>query len=172
MCVRNPIEAFLTDSISTALRAVGSNAMLVALHLIKAPALNHIGFYHLPISAIASATALTIPEVHVAISELEQIGYSRYHHATEMVWIIDWSRLTLGQLKSRDKKMIELVNAEYAAIPKDCPLRNDFLWRHALLLRLSIIGATSPDEFGSENDLVTQVMPASVPSEAACRYDI
>jgi hypothetical protein len=146
--------------------------MLVALHLIKAPALNHIGFYHLPISAIATATALTMSEVQTAISTLEQIGYLRYHFATETVWIIDWSRLTLGQLKSRNKKMIELANAEYAAIAKDCPLRKDFLWRHALMLRLSIIGAASPGEFGSEDDLVNQFMPASIPSEASCRYDI
>jgi hypothetical protein len=130
-----------TDQNSAALRAAGSNTLLVAFYVISNPNANNIGFYHLPLVAIAAATTLPLQEVREAISNLEHIGFVRYHYPTGMIWVIQWACKKMGQLRSNDKTRIAIANAEYAAIPKTCPMRTDFFWKHSLMLRLSVAGS-------------------------------
>jgi hypothetical protein len=83
---------------------------------------------------------------------LEQVGFARYHVASEMVWIISWTRQKLGKIRANDKKRIALANTEYAAIPQACPMRKDFLWKNALMLRLIVAGSAAPNTEGLETE--------------------
>ena len=154
-------HGFWTDHNSAELRAAGSNALLVAFYVISNPDANNIGFYRLPFVAIAAATTLSLPEVKGAISKLEQIGFVGYHHPTETIWIIQWARKKMGQLRSNDKTRIAIANAEYAAISRDCPMRIDFFWKHSLMLRLSVPGSTEAGE--QVVDMECELEPDLVP---------
>jgi hypothetical protein len=148
----HPSTYFGHDNTSDAIRAAGPDAMLVACFLSSNSSVNSIGFYRLRLEAISAATSLPLAEVQVAMHALEQVGFARYHAASEMVWIINWTRQKLGKIRAKDKKLIALANAEYAAIPKACPMRVDFLWKNALMLHLKVAGSAAPNTERLETD--------------------
>lgn len=139
------------------LRAAGPVAMLVASFLqYKA---NAIGFFKMGLDEIGFAIDLPHDEIESALAELEKIRFLRYHAATQMAWIIDHAAWSLGKLRSTSKKDIETANAQFSAIPRTCPLRVDFLWLNALMLRLEVQGATPLGEGTLENH---EDMPADL----------
>lgn len=141
------------------LRAAGPVAMLVASFLqYKA---NAIGFFKIGLDEIGFAVDLPRDEIESALAELEKIRFLRYHAATEMAWIIDHAAWSLGKLRSTNKKDIATANAQFSAIPKSCPLRVDFLWLNALMLRLEVQGATPLGEgtFEDQGDIPADLLP-------------
>lgn len=147
------------DDYSEELRTAGPAVMLIACFLKYA--VNSIGFYHLKLEVVSRATGVSVPAVNEAIPVLERIGFLRYHADTQTVWLINHARRNLGHLRANNKKNILLANTEFAAIPKECPLRVDFLWQHALMLRLEVQGASQPGDvnFESEDDMLSDLLP-------------
>jgi hypothetical protein len=173
-----PFPLFWHDSTSEALRAAGPGTLLVAAYIVTNSSRNSIGFYRLPLEAISKATTLSLSDVQAAMHRLEQIGFMRYNQATEMIWIINWARQKLGQLRGNDKKRIATVNAEFAAIPAACLMRVDFFWKHALMLRLSVPGSEPKDSTSADtetempSDLVPQTALETRQSNALQSRDI
>lgn len=133
------------DSCADDLRAAGPSVMLVAVFL-KHTA-NAIGFFPLRCENVSRATGLHSQEIKAMLPMLEQIGFLRYHQDTQMVWIVGHATLSLGHLRANNKKMITQANTEFAAIPKTCPMRADFLWEHEIMLRLEV-----PEDSSAEVD--------------------
>jgi hypothetical protein len=148
----HPSTYFGHDNTSDAIRAAGPAAMLVASFLSSNSSVNSIGFYRLPLEAISAATSLPLGEAQAAMHVLEQVGFARYHAASEMVWIINWTRQKLGKIRANNKKRIALANAEYAAIPRDCLMRVDFLWKNARMLHLKVAGSAAPNTESLETE--------------------
>ena len=138
-----------SDFCADDLRIAGPAAMLVASFL-KHQA-NSIGFFPLNFDDVTRALGMPVAEIKALMPVLEKIGFLRYHAESEMVWVINHAAWCLGHLRATNKKMIVQANAEFAAIPKTCPMRVDFLWQHALMLRLEIQGAASPSEMSFES---------------------
>ncbi|MYM83336.1 hypothetical protein GTP44_15400 [Duganella sp. FT50W] len=149
------------------LRVAGPSVMLVASHLLNAS--NSTGFFHLKLNAAASDLGMLATEIESSLAVLEKIGFLRYHAGTQVVWIIGHAARNLGKLRANNKKMIVLANAEFTAVPATCPLRVNFLWSHALMLRLEVKGAGSPVDsgFDSEGDLLADLLPKSAVGAAA-----
>lgn len=141
------------------LRAAGPSALLVASFL-KYKA-NSIGFFQVEPEKISHAVGLSLEEIESTLTVLEKIGFVRHHANTQMFWIIGHARMSLGHIHANNRKMIAQANAEFAATPKDCPLRVDFLWQHALMLRLEIQGAAPASELSlvAEDDVHPDLLP-------------
>jgi hypothetical protein len=131
------------DNCADDLRAAGPAVMLVAIFL-KYTA-NAIGFFPLKFDEVSRATGLHLQEIKAVMPMLEHIGFLRYHQDSQMVWIVEHATFSLGHLRANNRKMITQVNTEFAAVPKTCPLRADFLWQHESLLRLDV-----PEEGNAE----------------------
>lgn len=145
------------------LRAAGPAVMFLAGYLQYAS--NAIGFFRLNFEKASNCTGMTAAEIKEALPVLEKVGFLRYHPETEMVWVIKHAAWTLGQLRATSRTLIAQANAEFAAIPKTCPLRVDFLWKHALMLRLEVQGAGFPGDGSADAD---GEMPADLfPKSAA-----
>jgi hypothetical protein len=151
-----------SDFCADDLRIAGPAAMLVASFL-KHQA-NSIGFFPLIFDDVTRALGMPVAEIKALMPVLEKIGFLRYHAESEMVWVINHAAWCLGHLRATNKKMIAQANAEFAAIPKTCPMRVDFLWQHALMLRLQIQGAASASEVGFE--LEGEMLPDLIPKVA------
>jgi hypothetical protein len=124
------------DNCADDLRAAGPACMLVAVFL-KYTA-NAIGFFPLKFEVVSHATGLHSQEIKAMLPILEKIGFLRYDQESQMVWIVEHATFSLGHLRANNKKMITQANTEFAAIPKTCPMRADFLWQHEFLLRLDV----------------------------------
>lgn len=132
------------------LRAAGPAVMFLAGYLQYAS--NAIGFFRLNFEKASTSIGMTAAEIKEALTVLEQIGFLRYHTETQMVWVIKHAAWTLGQLRATNRTLIVQANAEFAAVPKTCPLRVDFLWKHALMLRLEVQGACFPGDASADSD--------------------
>jgi hypothetical protein len=154
----SPIPIYFHDCADD-LRIAGPAAMLVAGFLMDNA--NSIGFFQLNFDKVTRAVGIPMPEIKALMPVFEKIGFLRYHAESEMVWIIDYAVCRVRHLRATNKKMIAQANAEFAAIPKTCPMRVDFLWKHALMLRLEIQGAASPSEmsFDSRNEMPLGLIP-------------
>ena len=141
------------------LRIAGPAAMLVADFLTYKA--NSIGFFQLKLDDVTRAVGIPMQEIGALMPVFEKIGFLRYHAESEMVWIIDHAVWRLGHLRASDKKLIAQANAEFSTIPKSCPMRVDFLWQHALMLRLEIQGAASPSvmSFDSQDEMPSDLFP-------------
>jgi hypothetical protein len=145
------------------LRIAGPVAMLVADFLMYEA--NSIGFFQLKFDNVTRAVGIPMQKIEALMPIFEKIGFLRYHAESEMVWIIDHAVWRLGHLRASDKKLIAQANAEFSKIPKTCPMRVDFLWQHALMLRLEIQGAASPSEMSFESR--DEMPPDLIPKDAA-----
>lgn len=134
------IPSIWSNIYAAELRAAGPVAMLVASLLQHKT--NEIGFFKMELDEIGFAIGLPCVEIESALAALEKIRFLRYHRGTHMVWLIDHAAWRLGKLRSTSKKDIATANAQFSAIPKTCPMRVDFLWLNALMLRLEVQGAT------------------------------
>lgn len=152
-----PIPSIWSNIYAADLRATGPVAMLVASFMQHKA--NEIGFFKMELDEIGCAIGLPRVEIESALAALEKIRFLRYHAATQMAWIIDHAAWSLGKLRSTSKKDIETANAQFSAIPRTCPLRVDFLWLNALMLRLEVQGATPLGEGTLENH---EDMPADL----------
>ncbi|MYM83341.1 hypothetical protein GTP44_15435 [Duganella sp. FT50W] len=132
----NPYVFFWRGETADALRAAGPVTMLVACFLNTAYT-NHIGLFCLDVDRAASDTGLTSEQVQAELQTLEQTGFLKYDEQTQMVWIIDRADFALGRIRANDKARIKLANAEFAAIPLECTMREEFFEQYEYKLRLS-----------------------------------
>lgn len=153
------IPSIWSNIYAAELRAAGPVAMLVVSFLQYKT--NEIGFFKMELDEIGFAIGLSRDEIESALAALEKIRFLRYHAGTNMVWLIDHAAWSLGKLRSTSKKDIAMANAQFSAIPKSCPLRVDFLWLNALMLRLEVQGATPLGEatFENQEDIPADLLP-------------
>jgi hypothetical protein len=90
-----------------ALRAKGTEAMLVAAYLMTAPNSNMLGLYYLPIVTIAHETGLGMEGASKGLQWAIDAGFCDYDHDAEVVWVYEMAAYQIAaQLKPEDKRCI------------------------------------------------------------------
>lgn len=68
------------------------DAQLLAAYLLTSCHANQIGLYFLPLSYVSHETGLPPDRVSAALDTLSTVGFARYDHDTEHVWIVNMAR--------------------------------------------------------------------------------
>ncbi len=97
--------AFWTGETGRQLRAMGPEAVMVALYLMTSPHSNMIGLYYLPLVALCHETGLGRNAVFAALQKIESVEFAFYDEAGEVAWVPEMARYQIGEvLAEKDKK--------------------------------------------------------------------
>lgn len=88
-----------------ALKAKGSEAVLVALYLMTCQHANMIGLYYLNKSYIAVDTGLTLEGASKGLQGACEVGFCSYDEGSEVVWVHEMAKYQVGgQLQEKDNR--------------------------------------------------------------------
>jgi hypothetical protein len=133
-----------------AIKQLGIEAQLVALHLITNPHANMLGIYYLPAIFIAHETGIPFEEASKALQSLCELGFCSYDEQSEYVWVHEMAFYQVGeQLKANDNR-VKGINEAYESLP-NLPFLKDFYdkYKEALFLEKARRN-TSPFERASK----------------------
>lgn len=126
---------FWTGQTGRRLKALGPDAMLVALYLVTSPHSNAMGMFYLPVLYISHETGLTMEGASEALRRGEKAGFCAYDQDAEVVWVFEMARFQIGQALSPKDNRVKWVNEEYAKLPK-CKFLKDFFDKYASAFHL------------------------------------
>ncbi|HEX7126869.1 MAG TPA: hypothetical protein VF406_14015, partial [Thermodesulfobacteriota bacterium] len=157
---------FWTGPTGRAIRALGQDALLVALHLMTSPHATMLGLYYVPEAYIAHETGIPVARVRKALEGLAGLDFAHYDPASEHVWVVEMAQYQILEpdevaLKPGDNR-IKGIRKAYAALPTNAHLGR-FFDRYAEAFHLEIrrdSEATpgSPSE-GASKGLPAQAKP-------------
>ena len=93
------------------IRALGRDAMLVALYLVTGPLSTMTGLYYLPLTTLCHETGVEPEVARTVLDALGRIGFAYYDDTTEHVWVPNMARFQVGAgLKVKDRRVEGIVN--------------------------------------------------------------
>ena len=96
---------FWTGPTGRAVRALGPEAVVVALYLLSCPSANMIGLYYLPIPTLAHETGIPFEGACKALRSLSEAHFAHYDEGEEMVWVPEMARHQIEEeLKAGDHR--------------------------------------------------------------------
>ena len=126
---------FWTGIIGRKLRG-DSEAQIVALYLMTAPAANMIGVYRCPVLAIAHDTGLNLEAASKGLERLINANFCTYSKRHELVWVHEMARFQIAAiLKPRDKRVIG-IRRVVEKIP-DPTIKRRFFKKYGVAFRLN-----------------------------------
>ncbi len=99
------------------IRALGVEALAVALYLLTSPGSNMIGLYYLPLVLASHEVGLAPDKTLEMLKALQGIGFCSYDESTEMVWVHDMVSSQVGAPRDGDKRLKGVQN-QYEAAPQ------------------------------------------------------
>ncbi len=109
------------------LKELGDSGMVVAFYLISNSHANQSGVYYCPLQYIAAETQRTTDRAEDCMSGLERIGFAKYDHEAEVVWVLNMVKFQVQNwpVDKKDNKYRGVLNS-LAAVPESY-LVNEFL---------------------------------------------
>ena len=91
---------------SKKMRAVSSNAKLLAMYFLTSPFYCMVGIYQQLPEITCKHTGLSDEDFDQALHELKEVDFVRYDEDTEVVWVVDMamSQVSDGRLSERQQK--------------------------------------------------------------------
>jgi len=116
---RRVSPTFWTGETGKAIRARGSEAVLVANFLMSSPSANMIGLYHQPVMFIGYYTALGVEGAAKGLRACEEAGFCAYDADAEIVWVYTMARWQIEEQLSQGDKRCKGVQREYDQVPNN-----------------------------------------------------
>lgn len=140
---------FWTGETGKAIRARGSEAILVASFLMSSPSANMIGLYHQPVMFIGYYTALGVDGAAKGLRACEEVGFCAYDADAEMVWVYTMASWQIEEQLSLGDKRCKGVQREYDQVPNNRFL-GAFFDRYAGAFHLTVrrAGTAEPEQPG------------------------
>lgn len=107
---------FWTGHTGREIRDKGRDHQVLALYLLTSPQANMIGLYYLPVAYAVHETGISAARIPTVLADLEEVGFCKYDHESEVVWVVNMARLQLGDAKPNDKQRIGAAK-QYEAAP-------------------------------------------------------
>lgn len=127
-----------------ALKAKGSEAVIVALYLMTCQHANMLGLYHLNVAYIAPDTGLSSEGALKGLQGACEAGFCRFDEDSEVVWVVEMAAYQIGEsLEAKDNRC-KGVQREYDALPEN-PFLTAFYERYgAAFCMTNCRGAKKP----------------------------
>lgn len=129
------IPTFWTGRTGKALRARGSEALIVGMYLMSSPHSNMLGLFYQPILYMAHETGLGEEGARKGLAGACEAGFCKFDEATEMVWVHEMAAYQIAsELKATDNRCAG-IQKDYDALP-DNPFLAAFFdkYQHAFHL--------------------------------------
>lgn len=121
---------FWNGKTGKALKAQGTEAVIVALYLMTCQHANMLGLYYLNKAYIAVDTGLGFEGASKGLAGACEAGFCAYDEASEVVWVIEMAAYQIGeQLDAKDNRC-KGIQREYESLP-DNPFLPMFFQRYA-----------------------------------------
>lgn len=96
---------FWTGETGRKIRALGSDAIVIALYLPTCPSANMIGLFYLPLPSMSHETGLPSKPLLRVLNDVICTGYCFYNFETEFIWIPEMAKHQIGEtLLERDNR--------------------------------------------------------------------
>jgi hypothetical protein len=132
---------FWTGETGKKLRELGPSVQVVALYLLTSPHANLAGLYYLPMAYVSHETGLEAEAVEHALEALIGVGFCRYDHEAEKVWVCEMLRYQVGDEmpppvpgKKDDSRRVKIKRTVVQHTKS--PLYTLFMKRYSLLFHL------------------------------------
>lgn len=126
---------FWTGKTGKAIRARGSEAVIVALYLMTSPHSNMLGLYYQPILYMAHETGLGIEGASKGLAGCIDAGFCSFDEASEMIWVHEMAAYQISpSLKPGDKRCAG-IQKDYDGLPS-CPFLADFFDKYCASFNL------------------------------------
>ncbi len=136
---------FWIGSTGKRIRAIGTEAQLLALYLMTGPHANMIGLYYLPVSYICADTGLPMEGASKTLNSLIEVGFCAYDYESEVIWVYEMAKWQVGESLKPNDKQCGGVRNEYAQLPKNAYLI-DFFDRYQAAFHLQSKRDASPSD--------------------------
>lgn len=119
------VPTFWTGKTGKALRARGSEALIVGMYLLSSPHSNMLGLYYQPILYLAHETGLGLEGAKKGLQGAIEAGFCAFDEASEMVWVYEMAGYQIAsELKASDNRCAG-IQKDYDAL-QDNPFLGDF----------------------------------------------
>ncbi|TFW15947.1 hypothetical protein [Duganella callida] len=172
-----------------ALKAKGSEAVIVGMYLMTCQHANMLGLYYLNKAYIAVDTGLGLEGASKGLQWACEVGFCSYDEASEVVWVTEMALYQIGeQLELKDNRC-KGVQREYDSVPEN-PFLSAFYERYAKVFhmtnrRVPEVESTSPlqapskplpsqeqeQEQEQEKNNTSAKTAAAAPLTSECRED-
>ena len=117
---------------SSKVRQLEGIEKLIAIYMMTNEHFNMIGLYRLPISLIDSDIALGLAQITAAIERLTDVGFCKYDHDHEVVWVVDMAKTQAigGAPKPNQKQCKGVANIITRLYEEEYPFIEDWLQLH------------------------------------------
>ncbi len=130
------VPTFWTGKTGKALKARGSEAVIVAMYLMSSPHSNMLGLYYQPVLYMAHETGLGIEGASKGLQGAIEAGFCDFDEESEMVWVFEMAGYQIdSELMPKDKRCIG-IQKEFEALP-DNPFSGDFYEKYKAAFHLT-----------------------------------
>jgi len=127
--------SFWTGKTGKAIRARGSEAVVVAMYLMTSPHSNMLGLYYQPSLYMAHETGLGIEGASKGLQWCIDAGFCAFDAESEMVWVYEMASYQIAnEIKEKDLR-VKGIQKDYDALP-DCPFLADFFDKYQTAFHL------------------------------------
>lgn len=127
---------FWTGKTGKALRARGSEAVIVGMYLLSSPHSNMLGLYYQPILYMAHETGLGVEGARKGLKEAVEEGFCAFDEDSEMVWVFEMASYQIAsELKPSDNRCAG-IQKDYDAL-QDNPFLEAFFEKYQPAFHLS-----------------------------------
>jgi hypothetical protein len=122
-----------------------ANAFVVMDYLRTNPSANMIGLYEMPLETLSFHTGIHLEGAIKALNSLSDLGYCKYDHPTEMVWVVAMVTYQVGDIdnvKPGDKRCIGVCNELNRH--RHSPFYPEFIERYAARFHLNVGDPSKP----------------------------
>jgi hypothetical protein len=110
---------FWTGKTGKALKAKGSEAVIVALYLVTCQHANMLGLYYLSKTYIAVDTPLGFEGACKGLQGACEAGFCRYDEDSEVVWVVEMAGYQIAEQLDLKDNRCKGVQREYDALPEN-----------------------------------------------------
>lgn len=143
------------------------HSKLVAQFLVTNSYANVIGFYRIPLSAVAKSLSMTENKVKESLEKLKASRYCIYDPVSEFVWIIDMFGTQASDIKNANDNRFKYVKKQIESIVQLSPptFFNVFLEYYEDKLGQEFISSVN-EKMNSKNTVLDKLLGLSEPSES------
>lgn len=127
---------FWNGKTGKALKAKGSEAVIVALYLMTCQHANMLGLYYLNVAYIAVDTGLGMEGATKGLQGACEVGFCHYDEDSEVVWVVEMAAYQVGERLDPKDNQVKGIQRQYDAL-QDNPFLGQFYERYGAAFCMS-----------------------------------